>query len=128
MFSNRPPACLPPSDLLRHRLQHHFLYFHCPLHGGFRVRVHAPHGLSPSPLQKRTSHLLIQPDISCANDMRTLARLTYRETSCTLRVPAVYLGWANSVFLAFFAFNRINNLRISSVAFSPIPTAPTKPH
>jgi hypothetical protein len=37
----------------------------------------------------------------------------------------VYLGWANPVFLAFFAFNRINNLRIFSVGFSPIPTAPT---
>jgi hypothetical protein len=41
------------------------------------------------------------------------------------RVPRVYLAWANPVFLAFFPFNRINNLRIFSVAFSPIPTAPT---
>ena len=38
-------------------------------------------------------------------------------------VPRVYLGWANPMFLAFFAFNRINKLRIFSVAFSPIPTA-----
>ena len=45
-------------------------------------------------------------------------------THCS-RVPRVYLGWANPVFLAFFAFNRINNLRIFSVALSPIPTAPT---
>lgn len=37
----------------------------------------------------------------------------------------MYLAWANPGFLAFFAFNRINNLRIFSVAFSPIPTAPT---
>ncbi len=43
----------------------------------------------------------------------------------TVRVPGVYLGWANPVFLAFFSFNRINNLRVFSVAFSPIPTAPT---
>ena len=42
------------------------------------------------------------------------------------RVPAVYLGWANMRFLAFFAFNGINNLRIFSAAFSSIPTAPTK--
>jgi hypothetical protein len=42
------------------------------------------------------------------------------------RVPAVYPGWANPVFLAFFAFNRINNLRAFNVAFSSIPTAPTK--
>ena len=45
-------------------------------------------------------------------------------THCS-RVPRVYLGWANPVFLAFFAFNRINNLRIFSVALSSIPTAPT---
>jgi hypothetical protein len=42
------------------------------------------------------------------------------------RVPGVYLTWANPVFLAFFSFNRINNLRVFSVAFSSIPTAPTK--
>jgi hypothetical protein len=48
------------------------------------------------------------------------------QNAISVRVPGVYLGWANPVFLAFFAFNRINNLRIFSVAFSPIPTAPTK--
>ena len=42
------------------------------------------------------------------------------------RVPAVYLTWANPVFLAFFAFNGINNLRAFNVAFSSIPTAPTR--
>ena len=36
----------------------------------------------------------------------------------------MYLPWANQVFLAFFAFNGINNLRVFSVAFSSIPTAP----
>ena len=41
------------------------------------------------------------------------------------RVPGVYLTWANSLFLAYFAFNGINNLRAFNVAFSPIPTAPT---
>jgi hypothetical protein len=44
----------------------------------------------------------------------------------TSRVPAVYLTWANSLFLAFFAFNGISNLRAFNVAFSSIPTAPTK--
>ena len=39
------------------------------------------------------------------------------------RVPVVYPSWANWVFLAFFAFNGINNLRASNVAFSSIPTA-----
>ena len=38
----------------------------------------------------------------------------------------MYLTWANSLFLAFFAFNGINNLRVFNVAFSSIPTAPTK--
>ena len=46
--------------------------------------------------------------------------------SCALRVPAVYLTSANPVFLAFFAFNRISNLRVFNAAFSSIPTAPTK--
>ena len=45
--------------------------------------------------------------------------------SRNFRVPAVYLSWANSVFLTFFSFNRINNLRAFNVAFSSIPTAPT---
>lgn len=43
----------------------------------------------------------------------------------TSGIPAAYLTWANSLFLALFAFNRTNNLRIFGVAFSPIPTAPT---
>src|SRR5215831_10778486 len=60
--------CLPPGNLLGHRLQHHVLYFHCPLHRGPRVRVHACHALSSSPPAKRTSHVLSQPDISCATD------------------------------------------------------------
>jgi hypothetical protein len=42
------------------------------------------------------------------------------------RVPGVYLTWANPVFLAFFAFNGINNLRAFNIAFSSIPTAPTR--
>src|SRR5437899_7457393 len=60
--------CLPPGDLLCHRLQHHVLYFHCPLHRGLRVTIHAWHGLLPSPPAKRTYHVLSQPDISCATD------------------------------------------------------------
>jgi len=42
-------------------------------------------------------------------------------------VPRVYLTWAHSVFLAFFSFNRISNLRVFNTTFSSIPTAPTKP-
>src|SRR2546430_12568913 len=63
--------CLPPRDLLRHGPQNHFLYFHRPLHRGLRVREHACHVLLPSPPEKRTDHVLSQPDISCANDTRT---------------------------------------------------------
>src|SRR6266576_2327819 len=40
------------------------------------------------------------------------------------RVPAVYLSCANPVFLAFFAFNRINNLpRINGAPNSDSPAA-----
>src|SRR5256884_1333937 len=60
--------CLPPRDLLRHGPQNPFLYFHRPLHRGLRVREHACHVLLPSPPEKRTDHVLSQPDISCAND------------------------------------------------------------
>src|SRR5207237_5113586 len=59
---------LPPRNLLRHGPQNHFLDFHRPLHRGLRVGNHAPHGLLLSPHAKRTDHLLIRPDISCAND------------------------------------------------------------
>jgi hypothetical protein len=48
-----------------------------------------------------------------------------RQISPMPRVPRLYLTWANQVFLAFFAFNGINNLRAFNIAFSSIPTAPT---
>src|SRR6266436_7476043 len=41
------------------------------------------------------------------------------------RVPGVYLTWAYSVFLSFFSFNRISNLRVFNTAFSSIFTART---
>src|SRR5215470_4682548 len=59
---------LPPGNFLCHRLQHHVLYFHRPLHRGPRVGIHASHGLLLSPPAKRTYHVLSQPDISCATD------------------------------------------------------------
>ena len=37
------------------------------------IHAHAAHDLLPSPPAKRTDHLLIQPDISCANDMQELS-------------------------------------------------------
>ena len=43
---------LPPRDPLRHR----------PLHGGLRVGVRAWQGLLLSPPEKRTFHVLSQPD------------------------------------------------------------------
>src|SRR5438309_2016493 len=45
-----------------------------------------------------------------------------------LRVPAVYLGWANPVFLAFFPFNRISYLRVFNAVFSSIPIARSITH
>ncbi len=80
--SHRPIAdadnlgCLPPGNLLCHGPQNHFLYFHRPLHRGLRVRLHAWHGLLLSPPEKRTLHLLSQPDISCATDKDGLGQLT----------------------------------------------------
>src|SRR5205807_5385529 len=76
--------CLPPRDLLRHGPQNHFLYFHRPLHRGLRVREHACHVLLPSPPEKRTDHVLSQPDISCAND---------RSGQATLRLLPCYVSF-----------------------------------
>jgi hypothetical protein len=39
----------------------------------------------------------------------------------------VYPAWADSVFLAFFAFSKINNFRAFNIVLGSIPTAPTKP-
>src|SRR5580704_15412746 len=72
---------LPPRDLHRHRLQHYFLYLHCPLHVGLCEGVHALHGLLPPP-EKRTYHLLSQPDISCATDTRLTTVLPHSRRSC----------------------------------------------
>src|SRR5438552_8281128 len=74
--------CLPPGDLLCHRLQHHVLYFHCPLHRGLRVTIHAWHGLLPSPPAKRTYHVLSQPDISCATDTPEVLPLSHPLATC----------------------------------------------
>src|ERR1700735_1135061 len=73
---------LPPRYLLCHRPQNYFLYLHCPLHCGLRVRHHAFHGLLPSPPAKRTYHLLSKPDISCAND----TSITYRRQKSVVSV------------------------------------------
>jgi hypothetical protein len=42
-----------------------------------------------------------------------------------VRVPAAYVSSAHMMFLAFFAFNGINNLRAFNIAFGSTPTAPT---
>src|ERR1700731_3696546 len=72
---------LPPGNLRRHHLQHRVLHLHRTLHRSLRVSIHASHGLSPSPPEKRTSHLLSQPDISCATDTRIVSRLTSSASS-----------------------------------------------
>jgi hypothetical protein len=57
----------------------------------------------------------------------TICCWMWRQRMHAFRVPGVYLSWANPVFLAFSSFNGISNLRVFNVAFSSIPTAPTKP-
>ena len=54
-------------------------------------------------------------------------RLFVRRNEFTLHVPAVYLTWANPMFLAFFALSRISNLRAFNVSPSSILTAPQLP-
>src|ERR1039458_6808436 len=76
-----PVPHLPVADP---RPQNDFLYFHRPLHRGLRVREHASHGLLPSPPEKRTHHLLSQPDISCANDTALVRELEKSFASNTL--------------------------------------------
>src|SRR5947207_7817601 len=87
---------LPPRDPFRHGPQNHFLYFHCPLHRGLRVINHASHGLLPSPPEKRTYHVLSQPDISCANDTRAILILPVaafsRNVSATQFLSELRLG------------------------------------
>ncbi len=71
----------------------------------------------------QSGFLKMKPSMKRSDHARHEQRLPLN--SDVTRVPAVYLTWANPMFLAFFAFSRINNLRVFNVAFSPIPTAPT---
>src|ERR1019366_6974544 len=98
-------GCLPPRDLLRQGPQNHFLYLHRPLHCGLRVRIHAWHGLLLSPPEKRTDHVLSQPDISCATDttrnlLRCVPDSCYPDrfsgprTPMTKRSVLVFFAWA----------------------------------
>src|SRR5437899_8981030 len=60
-------------------------------HRGLRVREHACHVLLPSPPEKRTDHVLSQPDISCANDTARTPELTKRRRwSSVLRLVNDY--------------------------------------
>src|SRR5260221_12083962 len=64
-----------------------YLYFHRPLHRGLRVRNHASHGLLLSPPEKRTDHVLSQPDISCANDNPQIRACLLR--TCGVSMPRI---------------------------------------
>src|SRR5208337_943141 len=77
---------LPPGDLPGDGSQNHFLYFHGPLHGGLAVRDHVLHALLPLPPAKRTLHVLIQPDISCANDMTHFFTWRFVKAGLTLAI------------------------------------------
>src|ERR1019366_7755125 len=75
---------LPPGDPLGHRSQNHFLYFHRPLPGDAPHRSHACLRLVFLPQvtpPKRTFHVLITPDTSCATDTTRsffLTRIDFR--------------------------------------------------
>src|SRR5215831_6109577 len=62
---------LPPRDLLRHRLQHHFSHSHQSLHFRLGYLLHASSGLElqTSAGQKRPTRVLIHAANSCANDI-----------------------------------------------------------
>lgn len=77
------------------------------------------------------------------NGLRSVERLgaPYRQTATTIyvearderlpvfrRVPAVYLGWANPVFVAFFSLSGINNLGLFIARFPSIPTRASNEH
>jgi len=82
---------LPPRDLLRHRLQHHILYFHRPLHRGLRVGVHASHGLLTLAARKADISCAISTGhIMCYRQL-AVASLTSPPVKRTLR-PALGLG------------------------------------
>ena len=99
---------LPPRDPLRHRLHDHFLYLHCSLHCGFPVLpfLHVASVGSKPPAhrgQKRTFHVLIHADISCANDSMFGTRidgpppLCYAFPRTSARTPSVPLFLSSSM-------------------------------
>jgi len=77
------------------------------------------------------ANIALRPDqIDLAKIDRFVGRMRRNDSEphtiwLSRRVPAVYLTWANPMFLAFFSFTGISNLRAFNVAFSSIPTAPT---
>src|SRR5262249_39714237 len=94
---------LQPRYPSRYRSQYDLLYFHCPLHCGFRVvlQVSPPEVLTLR-LVKRTFHLLFRADISCATDTSGFSGLQSanphgRVTGSRSRFFAIFRGEA--VFL-----------------------------
>jgi hypothetical protein len=59
---------LQPQNLPTHRSQNHFLYFHCPLRSGQRIKCHGSSKEEPlsTATLYRTFHLLSPPDTSFA--------------------------------------------------------------
>jgi hypothetical protein len=99
MLSRKMNHCCEPIDLgpmFEESPQNDFLYFHRPLHRGLRVGEHATHALLLSPPEKRTHHVLSQPDISCANDTQAELGLTHLGSRGTLARLDVLRSNANS--------------------------------
>jgi len=104
----------------------------CVMRAIASTRTNHPHG--PQEHHFGLRHERVFPLLPLASDSanggfrKSVPSLPKSPQPClvlSLRVPGVYLSWAYQVFLTFFAFSRINNLRVFSVAFSSIPTAPT---
>ena len=105
------------------------------LHRTWRALLLGWYGLSENPLtahDNRASHgdfdaWLLGLHFTPISSLRC-AKNSYvaSNESRPFRVPAVYLTWANSVFLAFLAFGRINNLTYGGSIRLRIPIPPAR--
>jgi hypothetical protein len=84
-----------------HGSQNHFLHLHRPLHGGRWIFGHSdspPQNALPLDRPQRTDHLLIQPDISYANDTNEYGISTWAKVKA--HVEALELSPAEALTAA----------------------------
>jgi hypothetical protein len=77
-------------------------------------------------VQEAENQIITHYEVFAGALERTLSSSLFVSETVALPCTPRVLSWANRLFLAFFAFNEINNLHTVNVAFSSIPTAPTK--